>query len=274
MSNPAVIESESVALLRKEVAPVLQRAQAIVVKTADDRSEARAFVLAIKRAQEQAHKKFDVMVEKTHGAWKEALAVRASFLTPLEAAEKAVKTLITTYDQEQERIRLDEQRRLQAIADEAARKERHKIEQETERQRQIHREKEAIAAHARRKAEEAEGAERKRLLAEAEAAERKAAAAAAKVEVKEEQAAAIVAPVVTIAEPEKPKGESTSKLWRAKLTDKAALIQSAAQGNEIAATCLTFDQTAANTLATATKGAVLVPGMEWYTKPSLAMRVE
>jgi len=273
MSNPAVVEVESVALLRREVAPVLQRAQAIAVRTPADRDDARNFVLAVKRAQEQVHTQFDTMVDKTHKAWKESLAVRASFLDPLESAEKTVKRLILTYDAEQERIRLDEQRRLQAIADETARKERMKIEQEAERQRNIQRQQEAEAAEARRKAEEAEGKEQKRLLDEADAADRKAAAAAAKVEVKEEQSAAIVAPVVTVSMPEKPKGESAPKRWKARLIDKMALIQAAANGSEIAIGCLTFDQPAANTFAKSSR-IITVPGIEWYAETSLAMRGE
>jgi hypothetical protein len=158
------------------------------------------------------------------------------FRGPLEAlrtADDAQKTLALGYDQERERIRLDEQRRLQAIADETARKERERLE---------------------KKAETIKTPERREAILE--------------------EAAAIVAPVVTVAAEEKPKGESTRKLWRARLTDKAALIQAAAQGNEIAATCLTFDQKAANTMATGTKGAVPCPGIKWYDVDSLAMRGE
>jgi len=229
-------EMASVDALRKEIAPVLQRAQAIVIRTATDRADAKAFLLAVKQGQERAHKEFDTMVDKTHAAWKEALAVRASFLTPLEGAEKAVETLITTYDADQERIRLDEQRRLQAIADETARKERERLEKEA----------------SKLKTPELR-------------------------EARLEQAAAIVAPVITVSAPEKPKGESTRKLWRARLTDKAALIAAANTKErfvDIARACLTFDQTAANRLATATKGAVPCPGIEWYDVDSLAMRGE
>jgi len=233
MSNPAVLEVESVAMLRKEIAPVLQRAQAIAVRTTADRADAKAFLVAVKSAQERAHKKFDGMVEKTHAAWKEALDLRASFVDPLKAAEGTVKQLILTYDAERESIRLEEQRRLQAIADEAARKERERLEKEA----------------AKLKTPELR-------------------------EARLEQAASIVAPVVTVAAQEKPKGESTRKLWRARLTDKAALIQAAAHGNEIAATCLTFDQKAANTMATGTKGAVPCPGIKWYDVDSLAMSGE
>jgi hypothetical protein len=193
-------------------------------------------------------------------------------LDPLADAERQVKLKVTTWDRDEEEKRLAEQRRLQAIADEASRKERQKAEQEAAKQRAIQEAKEREAAEARRKAEEADGAERKRLLAEAEAAERKAAAAAVKVENKEEQAGAVVAHTVTVAGPEKQAGESTRKIWKAKLTDKAALIAAAANGSDIAMACLAFDQSAANRLATATKGAVAVPGIEWVVDSNLAVR--
>jgi hypothetical protein len=268
----AVAET-AVAKVQQSVATLI-RACPAVITTPEDREAGSVARRAIREREAEIEKERKALVGPLNDTVKR---INDLFRGPLEAlrtADDHQKALALAYDAERERIRLDEQRRLQAIADETARKERQKIEQEAERQRQIQREKEAIAAEARRKAEEAEGAERKRLLAEAEAADRKAAAAAAKVEVKEEQTAAIVAPVVTLAEPEKPKGESTRKLWRARLTDKMALIQAAAQGNEIAATCLAFDQTAANKLATATKGAVLCPGIEWYAETSLAMRGE
>lgn len=258
--------------LRHEIAPVVQRAQSLVVRTVEQRTEAKDFLIAVKQAKERVNGLFNPIVDAAHKAWKKATETRGSLLIPLDTAERTVKATILTYDQEQEHIRLEEQRRLQAIADEAATRERMKAEQEAAKQREIQRQAEARAAEARRKAEEADAAERKRLLAEAEAAERKAAAAAVKVEAREEQAAAVITPVVTVSGPEKEKGESTRTLWRARLTDKTALIQAAAQGSEIAGSCLTFDQTAANRLATATKGAAPCPGIKWYTETILAIK--
>lgn len=87
-----------------------------------------------------------------------------------------------------------------------------------------------------------------------------------------EQAAAVSAPVVQIAEPPKPKGESVRTLHRARCIDKAALVNAASQGNDLAAQMLTYDPVAGNRLATALKGAVNVPGIEWYTEQSMATR--
>lgn len=263
--------SIEVELLQREIQPVLTRAGQIAIRTANDRTDANGFLVAIKGAQKKAHETFDGSVEAAHASWKTALALRASFLDPLDKAEKIVKAMCQQWDGAQERLRLEEQRRLQAIADEAARKERQKAEQEAAKQRAIQEQKEREAADARRKAEEAEGAERKRLLVEAEAAERKAAAASVKVEAKEEQAAAVCAPVITVSGPEKQAGETVRKLWRAKLADKRALVAAGAL-NDVAASLLAFDQSAADRLAVATKGAIAIPGIEWYTEISMAVR--
>ena len=219
--------------LRQDIAPIVARANAIAVHTPDQRTEAVEFLKAVKGAHRRATEFFAPLVEATHKAWKRTTEARLSILDPLETAERTVKTTVTRYDQDQERIRLDEQRRLQAIADETARKERERLEKEA----------------AKLKTPELR-------------------------EARLEQAAAVIAPVVIVSMPEKPKGESTRKLWSAKLSDKMLLITAAAQGSDIAATCLKFDQVAANNLATATKGAVKVPGVDWVDRPSLSMRGE
>jgi vacuolar-type H+-ATPase subunit I/STV1 len=56
---------------------------------------------------------FDPIVEAAHKAHKEATTKRASFLDPLENAKKGVKSLMSAYDAEQDRIRLAEQKRLE-----------------------------------------------------------------------------------------------------------------------------------------------------------------
>ena len=259
--------------LERDIAPVLQRATSITVRSAPERAEAMEFLKAVKLAQKQSEGFFEKIVKRTHEAWKQAVADRDSFLVPLKAAEQHVKLTVTTFDREEQEQRLAEQRRLQAEADERARKERMKIEQEAAKQRAIQEEKERLAAEARRKAEEAEGAERKRLLAEAEAAERKAAAATAKLEAKEEQAATIIAPVITVAAPEKQNGEATRQRWKMKLADKAALIASAASGNDLAASLLAYDEATGNRLAASIKGNVRIPGVEVYAVSELAVRV-
>lgn len=263
--------STEIESLQREVQPVLTRASQIAIRTVNDRTDANGFLVAIKTAQKQVHETFDESVEAAHQAHKKALALRASFLGPLEKAEKQVKTLCRQWDDEQERHRAEEQRRLQAIERERAEKERLKAEQGAAKQRAIQEQKEREAAEARRKAEEADAVERKRLLAQAEAAERKAAEAAVKVEEKQEQAASVVEHVVTVSGPEKQKGEATKTKWKARLTNKHALIVAAAT-DQVAATFLNFDQSVADKQADTWKGTVDIPGVEWYQEKHLAIR--
>lgn len=259
--------------LEREVAPVLQRATSIIVRSAPERTEAMEFLKAVKSANKQASEFFTPIVDAAHKSWKQAIASRDSILAPLKTAEERVKLTVTTYDREEEERRLAEQRRLQAESDERARRERLKIEQEAAKQRAIKEENAQLAAEARRKAEEAEGAERKRLLTEADAAERKAGIAAAKLGVKEELAATIIAPIITVAAQEKQNGEATRQRWKMKLTDKAALIKAAAEGNGLAASLLLYDEAAGNKLASSIKGAVQIPGVATYCVSALAVRV-
>ena len=218
--------------LEREIAPVLQRANTITVRSADDRNDAMEFLRAVKGANKRATEFFGPIVDAAHKAWKQTTASRASILDPLEAAEKRVKATVSDYDQEQERIRQEEQRRLQAIADETARKERERLEKQA----------------AKLKTPE-------------------------KREAKLEEAAAVIAPVVQIAEPEKQKGESTQQRWKMKLTDKAALIAAAASGNALAASLLVYDESAGNRIAPSLNDAITPPGVARYSVSVLAVKI-
>lgn len=202
-----------------------------VISTPQDREAGSSARRAIREREKEIEDERKALVGPLNDTVKR---INDLFRTPLDALRKAddhQKVLAGHYDQEQERLRLEEQRRLQVIADETARKERERLEKEA----------------AKLKTPELR-------------------------EARLERAAAVIAPVVTVSGPEKPKGESSRKLWRAHLTDKAALIRAASNGNQLAATCLTFDQVAANRFATATKGAVPCPGIEWKSETVLAMK--
>jgi len=124
-------------------------------------------------------------------------------------------------------------------------------------------------------------AEQRKLQAEADAraeAERKALekkAAAMKTEAKREEymerASEVAAPVVTVA-PVVPTvtGQAIRTTWRARLIDMQALT--GIPPGDVRLSLIAFDQSAANKLAVATKGALAVQGVEWYTEQSLASR--
>jgi len=88
-----------------------------------------------------------------------------------------------------------------------------------------------------------------------------------------EQAAAIVPPTIHIESDIVRNGDSTSRSWKAKLTDLDSLIEAAAKGNSLARSFLSFDQKVADKFASATKGLqIQCPGVEWYQEETLRIR--
>jgi len=173
----------------------------------------------------------------------------------LQIFETGIKHTCTSWQKEQEKIALDEQRKL----DEIARKERERIEA----QARLAREKEEAAriaeAEARRKAQEAtDAAERKKLEAEAERKKKQAEAAAAKAEVKESVASTVVAPV--FASKSEKKGIYTVDIYTAKVMDKSKFIQWVLSSNMLE--YLTVNESLLNKEARATKGERQWPGVE------------
>ena len=237
----------------------------VLVTTPEQKNEALTICIAIKTRKSEVVEFFRDNKAKAHATWKGIVAQEKSFTDRLDAAEREIKTAVMGYDREQEKIRLAEQRRIQAVADEQARKEREKQEQAAARQRAIEAEARQKADAARRAAEQASADERARLLKEAEAADRKANAAAIKVEAKEEQAAAVVAPVVHVA-PVAPatSGVSTVKRWKARVTDM----------DKVPRQFLLPNQTALDAYARAVKGAMPVPGVEFYQEESMSVRTK
>ena len=180
----------------------------------------------IKAAQKQADAFFDPLVRQAYDLHKSIVARKKILTGPLDESERVDKMKMIAYEKEQQRIAEAERRRLQAIADEQARKEREKIEQARAKQAAIEAEARRVAEAARLKAEEtANAAKRKKLLEEAASAERIAARAAAKQEVAEENAAAVVAPVIAVASAApKTAGISVRKSWKAEIVDLSAFL--------------------------------------------------
>jgi len=123
-------EQVNVEVIRSEVAPVVMNAAAMVVTNPAEYTVASDFLKTIKGAQSKVVAFFAPMKQKAHEAHKAITLQEASMLKPLQDAEAALKRNLLTFYQDQERIRIDAQRKLQAEADEAARKERERLERE------------------------------------------------------------------------------------------------------------------------------------------------
>lgn len=229
----ATIEQDTaleVEALKEEVAPVIRRAGALTVATPDQYTGASEFLKCVKAAQKRVADLFAPMKAKAHAAWKEITVTETATLDPLKVAEKAVKAKMLDYHEAQERIRRAEQRRLQAEADERARRER-------------------------------EALERKAASMKTEAKQEEYREAAASVQAPVVQVAT-VAPVV--------KGQSIRKAWKARL-DSLSVLTGIPEG-DVRLSFVTFDQSAANRFAAATKGAVGVAGVTFYEEALLASR--
>jgi hypothetical protein len=223
--------------LKQEVLPVVERAGEIVVKSSEDYSGAADFLKAVKQAQKKVADFFRPMKDAAHKAHKEITEKESGAMKPLTEAEATIKRKMLDYATEQERIRQKEQARLQEQADLAARKERERLEREA---------------------------------SKLKTPELKAA--------RMEAAAAVIAPVVEVAKstPEI-KGQAIVKRWKAKLVSKQALIDAAStpnnptySANDVAASFLLFDESAASKFAIATKGAVKVAGIEFVQESSMS----
>lgn len=91
--------------LRQEVTAVEARANEIMVVDEESFKAAAEFLRTIKTATSKVTEFFKPIKEQAHKAWKAICDRENEMKKPLEAAEKTVKTKVTAYQLEQDRIR-------------------------------------------------------------------------------------------------------------------------------------------------------------------------
>jgi hypothetical protein len=123
-------DETNIEVIKAEVMPVAIDAAAMVVTNAEQYAVASEFLKTIKGAQKKVVDFFAPMKQKAHEAHKAITQQESATLKPLQDAETSLKRNLLTFYNEQERIRQEEQRKLQAAADESARKERERLERE------------------------------------------------------------------------------------------------------------------------------------------------
>jgi uncharacterized membrane protein YqiK len=239
---------------------IVDQAKAVKVIDSESYTSAGLFWKSIGDMIKEVKDTFDPICEAANKAHKEATGKRAKYLDPLVTAQKSVKSLMSVYDAEQERIRKAEEERLAAIA---------RAEEEERRQVEIER------LEAERKAEE------ERLLNEAQAANDRGDKETAEIltnaavetsEAIKEQSAAIaqepiyVAPVVVQkTTPKMAGGPVYREVWAAEVTDIKALCLAVATG-KASTECVTGNMVALNRMAVALKGTMNIPGVKAYSK--------
>jgi hypothetical protein len=209
-ADPNVLATASVAKSLR------QFAHGLVIKSADAYEAAATMLISVKGALKMIETARTQITVPLNESLKAVNAQAKLAAEPFLADEAAIKKAMIVYSNEQDRIREEEQRR----ANEIARKERERLQ--------------AIADEAARKAYEEAAAKRKaaedaaaagrqaeadRLNAQAKRAEEKA---ADKVELYENRAALVTAPIAQQAAP-KVGGISIPKVWAFEIAD-AALI--------------------------------------------------
>lgn len=99
------------------------QARALTIHDVDTYAQGCALLLGIKDLRKKIAETFDPHVRRAHEAHKALVKEKADAEAPLTEAERILKGALTTYDQEQERIRRDEQRK----KDEEARQEAERL---------------------------------------------------------------------------------------------------------------------------------------------------
>ena len=226
-------------VIEQESTALVVKAKGMVITTQEENIVAGEFLQSIKAMQGEVKEAFDPIIEKAHAAHKEAITQRDKYLDPLKEAEKIIKGLKTEYVNEVERIAREQQRKLQEEAERKAEAER-KRKEEQERQW-------------REKAEKLEAEGR---LAEAAKAQEKA-------DLRAMEAEAVQAEVPILAPPEiKVKGESYRDKWSCEVIDINLLPRE----------WMIPNQSALDGLAEKTKGAIQIPGCQFYATKIMSSR--
>ena len=112
-----------------EHAPValIESVRALKVVDVVTYAQAGEFGKTIKAEIEKREQYFEPMRVKAKASYDEVLKMKKEAITPLEVVVAALRLSMNSYNEEQKRLERIEQARLQAIADEEARKEREKL---------------------------------------------------------------------------------------------------------------------------------------------------
>jgi hypothetical protein len=211
-----------------------ERAKALKILDHDKYCDAAEMLKNIKALRVRIAETFDPHVKRAHDAHKALVKEKADAEAPLTEAERVLKTAIVAYDQEQERLRREEERRLQEIA---------RKDEETRRLN------EAAAMEA-----EGNRTEDPELLYEAN-------------KLIETPAPT---PVVTVARTTpKVSGVTMRETWSGRVTDKTRLIRFVAEHPEYA-NLIEPNMAAVNALARSLKGALKVDGVQAFATQSVA----
>lgn len=215
-------DSEVVAI-KPESNKLVEFARTVVIKTAEQYEMAARYLKTTKGLLGKIDAAHARVKKPLLEAGRELDQQKNDASAPLLTAEGQIKRAMIAYTDEQERIRQEEQRRL----DEAARKERERLAAlAREAEAKARAEEERLRKEAADAAAAGRAAEAAKLAARADTAADKGASKAQELQ---QRAASVVAPVVS-REPPKVAGISGRENWYAECTDLMALVKAVAEG--------------------------------------------
>lgn len=119
---------ENIETIEKETHALITKAESFQITTQTDYSAAGEFLKVVKELEKEVKATFEPIVRKAHEAHKEAKFQENKHLEPIKTAEQTIKARMVTYYNEQERIRLEEQRKADEAAEKAAAKRKAELE--------------------------------------------------------------------------------------------------------------------------------------------------
>lgn len=239
IGQPAVIADDKDLITQaqeREASGWLEKAETLSISTQEELISADTFCKDIKRFRLKIEGDLKPAVEASFRAYKIGKAKMDEFCNPLKDAESNIKNEILCFSREQERIRLETEAKARREAEEAARKDKERLEKE---------------------AEEAAGEGR------AEEFEQKAAAAE---EVTVEDHMPVAQPT-----PSTPKGTTVKDKWKAEVIDLRALVKAVHEGI-VPINAIKADEVYLGQRARSDKGSLKIPGVRVYNEGSVSIR--
>lgn len=212
MLLPDLKSDSDFAATQPEVNKLTAFARAIVIKTAKQYEDAADYLKSIKGMLKRIEEARTRVTKPLNESLREVNRQAKEASDPLALAEAQIKSAMVAHQNEQERLRLEQQRQ----ADEVARKERDRIEtQRREAEAKARAEQDRLRKEAEAAAAAGRTAEAAKLAAKAASVAEKSAARDAALE---ERSAMVVAPVIQREAP-KVSGISAREVWRYEITD-------------------------------------------------------
>lgn len=225
------IDAPTVEVLTAEIEPVKQRAAVMIIADADSYRGAANELKAIKSKAKQLDEQRKSLTAPLDDLKKRIMDLFRGPLDMLTQAESSIKRAMITYEDDQERIRREEEARI-----------REEQRKEQERLRKLAEENERKAAEARESGNDAKAAQYE---ARAE----------------EQITRAQTTPTAVVLADARPKvaGISTIEVWHARVTDAA----------QIPRDYMIPNLDALEKIAKATKGTINIPGVEFYAEKTM-----